>query len=397
MVTGSSRQAVASRRAAAFMFWETVLSKRDDKDAILLLAPSLRAVSGVSTHVTLLMNSELREQYRLIHFQVGSEGRKETRWTRALRIAMSPFAIAVAIVRFSPTIVHINTSLNQRAFWRDFAHLLVSKTLGRKVVFQIHGGSLEAYSRNGRVVRSAVSFAAKLADAVVVITTAEQWSFKNIGPRHLEFIPNGIDLDQFPLTSGKQYDSGMFRLLFIGRLHPDKGVLEAVEAIRILRDERISNDVCLTIVGSGPAEQTIQEAIRKHRLEDRVRLVGPVYGPEKVKLFVDADVVVFPTYHEGLPYVLLESLASGTPVVTTKVGGIPDIVQEGVHALFVKPHDALGLAKAISSLISDLDRLERMSANCVRRAREQYGVKRVAQQFASLYKAVAPRRRRELF
>ena len=78
----------------------------------LVLGPPLAAVSGVSTHVRVLLDSPLGSRYSLVHFDVGSEGRRESTVRRWLRLATDPFRLAVAIVRTGASIVHINVSLN---------------------------------------------------------------------------------------------------------------------------------------------------------------------------------------------------------------------------------------------------------------------------------------------
>jgi hypothetical protein len=118
----------------------------------LVLGPHLEAVSGVSTHVRLLLASPLAADFRLVHFQVGSEGRREGPLGRALRLALSPFRLAVAIVARNAAVVHINTSLNARAYWRDLAYLAVARLCGARVVYQVHGGALpRRFCRGSRV------------------------------------------------------------------------------------------------------------------------------------------------------------------------------------------------------------------------------------------------------
>ena len=104
-----------------------------------------------------------------------------------------------------------------------------------------------------------------------------------------------------------------------------------------------------------------------------------------------ASLFVFPTFHqEGLPYSVLESLASGTPTITTRNDGIPDVVHEGVHGIFVEPHNPPMVATAVKTLLFDKARLKRMAAACVKRVREHYTIDRMAQRFANLYLDITP-------
>src|ERR1700682_6008868 len=113
-----------------------------NRPVVLILGPHRAAVSGVSTHLNLLIDSTLGEDFDLVHFQVGSEGREEGALGKLLRLIASPFALAATIIFRHASIVHLNTSLNPRAYWRDLAYLFVAKSLGARVLYQVHGGRL---------------------------------------------------------------------------------------------------------------------------------------------------------------------------------------------------------------------------------------------------------------
>ena len=113
------------------------------RPAVLLLGPSRDAISGVTTHVNALLDSRLAGEFALEHFQVGSEGRSESAPGRLLRFVASPVALAAAVLRRGAAVVHLNTSLNAKAWWRDLVYLLVAKACGARVVLQVHGGALD--------------------------------------------------------------------------------------------------------------------------------------------------------------------------------------------------------------------------------------------------------------
>src|SRR5690349_7119909 len=107
---------------------------------VLLLGPRLDAVSGVSSHLQALMRSPLANRFRLQHFQVGSEGRNEGAMGRLLRLLTCPFALWMAIRKYRPAVIHLNSSLNRRAFWRDMLYVIVARLNGVKALYQVHGG-----------------------------------------------------------------------------------------------------------------------------------------------------------------------------------------------------------------------------------------------------------------
>jgi hypothetical protein len=108
---------------------------------VLLLGPARSAVSGVSTHINQIFESPLAGAFRLSQFQVGREGRSESRAGMFVRIVTTPFAFAGCLISRRPRLVHINTSFEPKGYWRDLAYLAVAKTLGRKVIYQVHGGA----------------------------------------------------------------------------------------------------------------------------------------------------------------------------------------------------------------------------------------------------------------
>jgi hypothetical protein len=107
------------------------------RPVVLVLGPHREAVSGVSTHLNGLFASLLAGEFSLVHFQVGSEGRGKGAVARLARLSTSPLRLASAILARGAAIVHINSSLNARAFWRDLVHMLVAKACGARVLFQV--------------------------------------------------------------------------------------------------------------------------------------------------------------------------------------------------------------------------------------------------------------------
>src|SRR5882672_11687093 len=112
------------------------------KHKIVLFSPSLVALSGVSTHVRMLFASDLARDYDLLHFQVGSEGRRENALQKLTRFILSPLQLALFLLRTGTEVVHVNASLDPKSYWRDLVYSIVARLLGRHVVNQIHGGAM---------------------------------------------------------------------------------------------------------------------------------------------------------------------------------------------------------------------------------------------------------------
>lgn len=150
---------------------------------VLLLGPARSAVSGVSTHLNQLFESELPSRFDLVQFQVGSEGRTQGRLRTLLRLITGPFAFAACLIRSKPDIVHLNTSLVPKAYWRDIVFLGLAKAMGRKVIYQVHGGALPAeFFAGNRVLTALLRRVLSCPDKVVLLARAEMAAYGRFAP-----------------------------------------------------------------------------------------------------------------------------------------------------------------------------------------------------------------------
>ena len=347
----------------------------------MVLGPDRRVISGVSTHLNLLFGSELARRFELRHFQIGSEGREEGRLGTLARIVASPFQLAAALARSGAEILHVNTSLSPKSYWRDLMYVAVAKLCGARVVYQVHGGSVADLWQPG--LRATLRWP----DAVVVLAQSELDEIRELVPQqNVALVPNAIDCAPYlQLRRPALAQAGVpLRLVHLGRLIRSKGVFEMVEGLALARRQGVAAH--LVIAGDGPAAAELREAVDRLGLAAQVTFAGPTFGEAKVKLLGEAQVLVFPTYHrEGLPYALLEAMAAGLVPITTRVAAIPDVVTEGVHGLFVPPRDPQAIAQALITLDADRGSLARMGAASRERVLAAYSVGRLADDFAALY------------
>ena len=355
------------------------------RPVVVLLGPSREAISGVATHLNSLLGSRLATRFDLVHFQVGSQGRREGPLARMLRLAVSPFALAATLLRTDAEVVHVNTSLNAKAYWRDLAYVLVAKFCGARVLYQMHGGMLDRFTGGNALFAWFARAAARMPDARVVLSRAQQQAFQACAPGlAIEVVPNGIDCQPYKRYNRAASErAAALRLIYVGRLVPQKGLPETIEALRLATSRGVA--ARLVLAGSGPEEARLRQQVRDAGLAREVAFVGAAHGQQKAQLLAQADVFVLASYAEGLPYSLLEAMAAGVVPIVTPVGGMLDVLTDGEHGLFVAPRDAHAIAEAISRLAADRASLARMSAACRARIAAGYSLERVARDFSALY------------
>ncbi len=171
-----------------------------------------------------------------------------------------------------------------------------------------------------------------------------------IDPERVSVLPNPApDLPSLPpreeIRSALQLDGHV--LAFAGRLGPQKSLGAALEALAR------TPGVTLAIAGDGPERPALEDRARELGLDGRTRFLGSLEREGVLRLFRAADASLLSSSWENLPHTVLESLAVGTPVIATAVGGVPEVVRDGVNGLLVRPGDSEALAAAISRFFAD--------------------------------------------
>ncbi|MGC7589594.1 glycosyltransferase [Bisgaard Taxon 46] len=177
-------------------------------------------------------------------------------------------------------------------------------------------------------------------------------------------IYNGMDLRKFPY---QPFTQNNHHILSVGRLVAKKGFSVLLDALAILKQRGVS--MRCTLVGDGGLRGQLLEQIERLNIQDVIDMVGPMPQPEIIKFMKSANMMIAPSVisedgdRDGLPTVLLESMALGTPVISTQVAGIPELVQDGVTGLCVPPNDPEALADAIERLLDDPELCKTLSLN----------------------------------
>ena len=175
-----------------------------------------------------------------------------------------------------------------------------------------------------------------------------------------------------------------------------KGVLDALAAAAALREQE--TPFRLTLVGpKGDVgdEESMARTIEALGLSDEVHYVGPVQGAAKNELLASANVFLHPSHFEGMPMSILEALAHGLPVIGSKVGGIPEVIEHGVHGLLVAPSEPVALADAITRLLRCRTTRNEMGMSARRLAKDRFGLDRLDRDLTELYDALLSTERSE--
>lgn len=213
-------------------------------------------------------------------------------------------------------------------------------------------------------------------------------------PTKLRVIVNGIDFDRVRLSAPDaalrlRHELGVehgYLVLVAARLHPEKGYEHLFRAVASLK-ERLDKPLVLAVAGTGPLQAMYEAQVRELGCADAVRFLG--FRKDLPDLMTAADVFVLPSVAEAFGLVLTEALYLGTPVVATRVGGIPEIVAHGVDGVLVPPGDSASLADAIARMLCDREQRRRLAGagreKVIRRFQFRDMVRSYEQYYADLF------------
>ena len=205
--------------------------------------------------------------------------------------------------------------------------------------------------------------------------------------------PDGEDVAQLQAVACcplpvDSIEKGDVKLLFLSNLIPSKGVYVLLDACKVLK-ERGMLFTCDFVGGESKAvsAEAFRVAIAERGLEDRVIYHGPKYGEDKVHFFTKADIFVQPTFDDCFPLTLVEAMQYRLPIVSTDVGAIPDMIEEGVNGFICQQRDVNSLVAALERLIKDSALRTRMGEKGYARYRELYTLEAFEERFVEV---VAP-------
>jgi glycosyltransferase involved in cell wall biosynthesis len=167
----------------------------------------------------------------------------------------------------------------------------------------------------------------------------------------------------------------------IGNLYPTKGFEYLIDATKYLIDNGLN--LATVIIGQGPEQKRLADWVSQNRLEKNVYLTGRIN--EAAKLLPAFDIYVCSSLKEGLSYTLIEAMQAGVPVVATRVGGNPELVEENKTGLLVEPANAEKLANAIIKLLGDSKLQQEFSRNATKKAQEEFSLEKMVNNTKQVY------------
>jgi glycosyltransferase involved in cell wall biosynthesis len=268
----------------------------------------------------------------------------ETGLGKRLALAAAAYAQVLGLLLLRRVaLLHLHVSM-RGSFWRKALFLFAGRAFGVPVVFHLHGSQFAAfYDGSSPRVQALIRGVLDRADAVVVLSAwwRDYVAPKTRAPVHVirNFVPEPA------AAPGVRRDPARF--LFLGQFGARKGIYDLLPVFQQVH--AAAPQVHLVCGGNGEVDR-VRATVAALGAGDSIEVPGWVAGEEKLKQLAMAGVFVLPSYHEGLPMAIIEALAMGMAVVSTRVGGIPELVVEGENGYLVAAGDRAALGDALLRL-----------------------------------------------
>lgn len=307
------------------------------KKKVMVIGSSLEDKGGIVTVMKNINHSFIADKYDIRHVETYITG---STFKRLFYFLKGLINFLIGVITFQPDVIHIHMSY-KGSFYRKSLFVLLGKVLfGIPTVIHVHGSSFkDFYSSLSSMRKKYCRYILNKIDRLIVLS--EEWKryFSNlVNDEQIVVLYNGVHTVQYKAERQNE----PLIALFLGRLGKRKGTYDLLDAIKSLK----ANDVPFKFLLAGDGEiDEVKTIVKEERLESYVEILGWINGSQKIDLLQKSDVLVLPSYNEGLPMAILEAMDYGMAVISTPVGGIPEVIKEGVNGYLVSPGDVKGLAE----------------------------------------------------
>ncbi|OAS17179.1 glycosyltransferase family 4 protein [Paenibacillus oryzisoli] len=345
------------------------------KAKILVVGSSLKDMGGIVTVIRNIEQSNLNEQYDLT--------RVETYITGSVIARLHIFIVGLfkylyQLLWHRPDVVHIHMS-NGGSFYRKSIMVMVGKMVRVPIILHIHAASFDEFYNHNKFQKRYCQFILNSVDTVVVLSQEWKKYFSTIVPsRKIEILYNGVFTMEEPISRSNSTPI----CLFLGRLGERKGTYDLLLAIRNLREKGVA---CKFLLAGDGEITEVKQRIHNYGIQDTVDVLGWINVQEKEELLRSVDMLVLPSYNEGLPMAILEAMNFSLPVISTYVGGIPEVIQHGENGYLIEPGDIEGLTRSLEMLLKDKNTIITMGEKNRALIHNHFDMNRLMNELSHLY------------
>ncbi len=327
---------------------------------ILMIGPDLSSNGGIASVVKTIIlcvnENNFNINYELLKVNYYKDRNKFYELIIFIRAFLS-FLAKISIKNYNALHFHSSSNLS---FYRISFFILLGRFLSRsKIILHIHASDFYDFFIDSRKLYKFKNYVFHNCDSILVL--CEDWQKKLKRNYNL----NNIIVIYNPITIKKQSiktTSDNFTILFLGFLIKSKGILDLIQIAKNIHEEKKIR-IKFVIAGKGELENTIKKQIRKYSLNETIDFVGWLDDRNKEVYLSNSDILLLPSYKEGMPISILEALSHSLPILSTNISGIPEMVINNFNGFLLPPGDIPGFVQKITYLYNNPEVLKTFRCN----------------------------------
>lgn len=347
----------------------------------MIVGPSITGTKGgmatvINDMLALNNRSDFEFEHLVSHSEVGAAGK--------IRMTVSTFLRILS--RRNYDLIHMHVA-SDASFYRKSLFVWAAKMRRKPVVIHVHGADFDTfYNKSSPFMKEFISRTFAACNKVLVLSSYWKHFFDtHIHKGNTEVLHNGVYVSVFKDCQTVPYNISNF--LYLGRLGQRKGVYDLLKAIDNLVNNEELKYLQFYLAGDGDIEQ-VKQIVQQKGLAGNVQLLGWINEAQKLEWLKRADTMLLPSYNEGLPMAILESMAAGKIIISSKVGGIPDVVKENENGFLIEPGDVERLTYYIRYVSQHPEEMTNIAANNKRTIEADYNLEKINRRLLQIYEEI---------
>jgi glycosyltransferase involved in cell wall biosynthesis len=354
------------------------------KTKIVMIGPNIEGYGGISRVVKIWKESRLFNEMGVKYISSTPPG--EASSVKKLIHIFKVIKNFIYVCKTCKCLVYIH-SASINSFYRKSIFILLALILKKKIILHIHSSYFSEFLSNFNSIKKLIFFSLLYrVESFVALTEGIKTKLQVIFPlKKIYVLSNPIDTNKF--FNNKKKIRLHNRLLYLGHFLPEKGVYDLVDAISILTKNKI--DIEVDFYGT-KGSTSLKNYIMKKGLDSRkIRVNGWISGEKKINAFCSCTMLILPSHTEGFPNVILEAMATETPIISTNVGGLKDLLRDGENSIIISKKNAIDLSNKIQSCLLDDNLRSKIAKNGKMEVLKYYDINVIKNEIVNILNSIS--------